>query len=150
MKSSLYLILGLICLILGIIGIFIPVLPVTPFLLLSAWAFARSSKKLYDWLLEHPVLGIYVKSYIKYRAISINAKISGIVALWLSIGFSIYIVKITWVRILLLVIAAGVTTHLTMLKTLSKQEMQEKEEMERQALLLARKKKEASKGLLHR
>lgn len=51
----------------GIIGIFIPVLPTTPFLLLAATCFIKSSKKLYQWLIDHRVFGKYIENYIKYR-----------------------------------------------------------------------------------
>ncbi len=122
MKKILFLILGFITLILGIIGVFLPVLPTTPFLLLSATCFLKSSKKLYLWLINHKILGLYVKSYIEYRAITSRAKIISIFTLWLFILISvIFFLEILWMRVLLLFIATCVTIYLLRMKTLTKE-----------------------------
>ena len=72
MKKYLLIIVGCISLGLGVIGMFLPVLPTTPFLLLSAGCFLRSSKSLYDWLLNHKHLGGYIRDFIEHKAISKN------------------------------------------------------------------------------
>ena len=72
------LLLGILSLVLGVIGIFLPVLPTTPFLLLSATLFLRSSQKLYDWLLSHPYLGEYIRNFKEHRAIPLRVKIRDI------------------------------------------------------------------------
>ena len=69
------LILGFVCVLLGVIGIFLPVLPTTPFLLLASALFLRSSKRWYDWLLNHPQLGPYVRDFILHRSIPIRIKV---------------------------------------------------------------------------
>lgn len=74
MKQYLLIILGTITLCLGIIGIILPLLPTTPFLLLSATCYVNSSKRLYDWLINHKVLGIYIRNFIIYKAITPRAK----------------------------------------------------------------------------
>lgn len=130
MKNVLYKISGIICVILGGIGIIIPVLPTTPFLLLAAWCFVRSSDKLYDWLMNHPVFGLYIKSYIKYRGVEKRYKIFAITMLWMTIGFSVYLIEKRWVEILLLLIATGVTIHIASLKTLTREEVIELEKFE--------------------
>ena len=121
MKKIFLLIAGTITLILGIIGIILPILPTTPFLLLSATCYCKSSKKLYTWLLEHKVLGIYIRSYILYSAITIQAKIISIIALWGVMSSTIiFFIDPTWLRILLIFIAVGVTTYILRIQTLTK------------------------------
>lgn len=117
-KKYLLIIAGLITLCLGIIGVFIPVLPTTPFLLLSAMCFLRSSTKLYNWLINHKIFGEYIYNYMKYRAVKKSAKISAIIFLWASILISILLIDNPYVKILLLVIATCVTIHILKLKTL--------------------------------
>lgn len=67
--------LGCLSFVLGVVGIFVPLLPTTPFLLLSAALWVRSSPRLYDWLLAHPCLGGYVRNFRENRAIPLRAKI---------------------------------------------------------------------------
>jgi uncharacterized membrane protein YbaN (DUF454 family) len=111
--------LGLTSLTLGIIGIFVPLLPTTPFLLLSAALFAKSSSKLYDWLLNHKVFGKFIKSYREEKSISLRIKISALTLLWTTICFSVFFVlnEKWWLQLLLISIAIGVTTHILSLKT---------------------------------
>ncbi len=129
MKKLLLKLLGIICVTLGALGIILPVLPTTPFLLLASWAFVKSSDKLYTWLMEHPVFGIYIKSYILYKGVSKSHKIIALTTLWISIGISMYIIKKTYLIIMLFVIASLVTIHLLKLKTLTKEEMEEIDKM---------------------
>lgn len=110
--------IGTLALGLGVLGIFLPLLPTTPFLLLAAGCYARSSPRFYHWLIHHHWLGEYVRNYRENRAIKLKAKVSAIIVLWLAIGLSIMVVDILWVRLLLGVIAAGVTLHLLSLRTI--------------------------------
>lgn len=112
---------GTVSLGLGIIGMLLPVLPTTPFLLLAAFCYVRSSKRLYDWLMNHRLLGGYIQNYLKYRAISRNAKIASLAALWLSLSISFAAVHNTAVRLALVLVGIGVTIHLLTLKTLPKE-----------------------------
>ncbi|MGI9435186.1 MAG: YbaN family protein [Geminicoccaceae bacterium] len=75
-----WLFLGLASLLLGFVGIFLPLLPTTPFLLLSAFCFARSSDRLHRWLLAHPIFGPMIENWRRYRAIARSAKIAATVA----------------------------------------------------------------------
>lgn len=131
MKKALFIFLGSICTILGVIGIFLPILPTTPFLLLAAWLFVRSSDKLYDWLINHRVLGIYIKSYIKYKGVDRKHKVFAISMIWITILFSITIVEPLFLKILLVVIMITFTIYISSLKTLSKEEVIALEEFER-------------------
>lgn len=117
MKKYLLIIVGCISLGLGVIGMFLPVLPTTPFLLLSAGCFLRSSKSLYDWLLNHKHLGGYIRDFIEHKAISKKIKITIITTLWATILLSVMIVEIIWVKILLILIAIGVSVHILHFKT---------------------------------
>lgn len=122
MKKILLLVAGNCSLSLGIIGIFLPVLPTTPFLLLSAACYMKSSQKLYSWLINHKILGLYIRSYIKYKAISLRAKIISITALWsVMMSTIIFFITFLWLRILLVFIALGVTLYLIHFKTLTKE-----------------------------
>jgi len=113
--------LGCISLGLGILGIFVPLLPTTPFFLLSAALFLRSSKRLYNWLLNHKYFGNYIKNYLFHKTITLKSKIYSISLLLIFILFStFYIVTHLIVKLLLLVIAIGVTVHILSFKTADK------------------------------
>ncbi|MFX1466888.1 MAG: YbaN family protein, partial [Promethearchaeota archaeon] len=79
---------GTLSLALGIIGIFIPLLPTTPFLLLAAYCYARSSKKLYNWLMSNKWFGSYIRNYYEGNGIPLKAKLLSVSFLWITIGFS--------------------------------------------------------------
>jgi uncharacterized membrane protein YbaN (DUF454 family) len=107
---------------LGVVGIFVPLLPTTPFLLLAAACFARSSDRFYRWLINHRWLGSYVRNYREHRATTRTVKATSITLLWASIGYASVVVVRAWpVRALLLVIAVGVTAHLLSLGTLTEE-----------------------------
>lgn len=109
---------GVISVILGVIGIFLPLLPTTPFLLLASFLFVRSSKDLNEWLLSHKVLGKFIRDYKEQGAIPRTIKKRALIMLWISIGFSIYIVDPLWLKGLLFFIASAVSIHILRLKTL--------------------------------
>lgn len=105
---------------LGVVGIFIPLLPTTPFLLLAAACFFRSSEKLYKWLMAHRWLGPYISNYREHKAISRWHRIITLMVLWGVIGYTtVAAVSQIAIRLLLLLIASGVTIHLLMLKTVT-------------------------------
>jgi len=102
---------------LGIIGVFVPILPTTPFLLLAAACYMRSSDRFYRWLINNRIFGAYVRSYIEGRGMPVRVKIFTISLLWLTIGLTVaFGVHNTVVRILLLCVAAGVTVHIALIK----------------------------------
>ena len=112
-------ILGCITLALGVLGAFLPVLPTTPFLLLSAFFFLRGNMKLYDWLMNHPRLGVYIKNFTIHKAIPLRVKIIAISTLWLTLLYCAIFVAEHWaLRALFIVIAIGVTAHILSYKTL--------------------------------
>lgn len=118
--------IGVISVVLGTLGIFLPLLPTTPFLLLAAACFTRASRKLYCWLITHPWFGAYIRNYREHRAITLQTKIVSLSLLWLTIGYSVVaVIDILAVRILLVGIAVGVTTHLVRLKNLTREMLEE-------------------------
>ena len=120
LKRNLLIAAGLISLSLGVVGIFVPLLPTTPFLLLASACFVRSSDKLHNWLIHHKVFGNYIRCYQQFRAVSLRAKILTVTFLWLFIGYAVaFVVSAFMIRILLLVIAVTVTIHILRLQTLT-------------------------------
>lgn len=103
----------------GILGIFLPLLPTTVFFLMAAWCYARSSQRFYDWLHHNKFFGKYLKNYREGRGISLSTKISTIVILWGSILYSIYVTQSLWLGLVLLAIAIGVTIHIIVIPTYS-------------------------------
>ena len=104
---------------LAFLGVLLPLLPTTPFLLLAAACYVRSSEKFYDWLLNHRWFGAYIRNYREGRGIPLMTKVTAITMVWLTIGYSaIFVVPLLVVKILLVLIAIGVTKHLLSLKTL--------------------------------
>jgi uncharacterized membrane protein YbaN (DUF454 family) len=113
-----YTISGFLLVAIGVIGIFLPVLPTTIFLILASACFVKSSPKANEWLRNHKILGIYIKNYQDKTGLTVKAKIFNIVFLWLMILTSAFLLTEKFpIRILLLAIASGVTIHLLMIKT---------------------------------
>ena len=84
-----YNVMGALAVVLGIAGIFLPLLPTTPFLLLASWCFARGSVRLHRWLLSHRVFGEYLRNFEAGRGIPLKAKIVATVLLWTSLLMAI-------------------------------------------------------------
>lgn len=126
-RKALLVLLGIGAVSLGTIGVFLPLLPTTPFLLLAAACFLRSSDRLYQWLMHHRVFGTYIRNYREHHAIPLSTKIVALALLWSSISYSaVCVVAQWWLRGLLGAIAVGVTIHLLRLKTLPGNEYKKK------------------------
>ena len=108
---------GTVSLGLGIIGIVLPLLPTTPFLLLTAACYARSSERFYNWLLNNKMFGNFIRNYREGRGIPVRVKILSIALLWIAIIYSTIVVSILLIRIILILIATGVTIHILSVKT---------------------------------
>ncbi|NTU75609.1 MAG: DUF454 domain-containing protein [Anaerolineaceae bacterium] len=116
--KSILIIIGTVFMLLGIIGIFLPILPTTPFLLLAAFFYARSSQRFYDWLLNNRWFGTYIRSYREGRGVSLQHKLLALSMLWITIGYAtLFVSTLWWVKIILIGIAVGVTIHLIKIKT---------------------------------
>ncbi len=119
MKKNLLIAAGSLMVGLGIIGIFLPLLPTTPFLLLAAACYIRSSRRFYEWLVNNRWLGRYIRDYREKRGVPAAAKVFSLSLLWLTIGISaIFVANQLWLRVILLIIAVGVTVHILSLRTL--------------------------------
>jgi len=119
MKNIILIVFAFISLALGILGIFLPVLPTTPFLLLSAFLLARSSSKYYQWLINNKYLGSYILDFQHNKAIPRHIKLYSISLLWLTMICTIFFAVCTmlWLQILLALIAIAVTIHILSYKT---------------------------------
>ena len=107
----------------GVIGIFVPILPTTPFLLLAAACYVRSSRRFYNWLLSNRFFGVYVKNYLEGKGMPLKVKILVIALLWITIGLLIgFVVEHLVVKIILVVIHTGVTIHIILIKTVKRNE----------------------------
>lgn len=110
---GLLLAIGLLSLALGVLGIFLPLLPTVPFLLLAAACFARSSERIHRWLVTHAHLGPLIAGFLDGRGIPRQAKLRAIALVWLTIAPSaLWLVSQPWLKGLLLAIALAVTLYL--------------------------------------
>jgi uncharacterized membrane protein YbaN (DUF454 family) len=117
-KKVSYLILGSIFVAIGLIGIFVPVLPTTVFLLLAAFFYARSSNRALHWLLHNRWFGPYIRNYREGRGMAVRDKVVTLLLLWITItATAVFVIEDIWVRLLLFAVALGVTIHLLWIKT---------------------------------
>jgi uncharacterized membrane protein YbaN (DUF454 family) len=114
----LFIVAGTISLVLGVIGIFVPLLPTTPFLLLASACYMRGSERLHRWLLSHGRLGAYIRAFEEGRGIPRRAKIVAIGALWISIAYGATKVESVIASGGIVAVAVGVTVYLLRLPTL--------------------------------
>ncbi len=112
MIKPLLIVAGFLFLALGVLGIFLPVLPTTPFLLLTSYCFLKSSRPLYHRLLSHKVLGPYIRNFSENKTIPRRVKIYILLMLWLSLGLSFYLIDNTALRLILPPIGLGVSLHI--------------------------------------
>lgn len=119
---ALLLVAGTISLMLGAIGVVLPILPTTPFLLLSAACYLRSSEHMHKWLLGNRWFGQYIKNYQEGRGIPLKTKMLAMTVLWVAIIYSAFVAldEILVAQVVLLLIALGVSVHLIRLPTLKK------------------------------
>jgi uncharacterized membrane protein YbaN (DUF454 family) len=114
----LYLLSGFLFVGIGVIGIFLPILPTTIFLILASACFVKGSPRANEWLRNHKILGAYIKNYQDKSGLTIKAKVFNIALLWIMIlSSAIFFTEELLIKILLLAIAIGVTIHLLMVKT---------------------------------
>ena len=119
--KTICIILGTLSLGLGILGIFLPLLPTTPFLLLTAALYFKESPWLYQWLFNDKFFGTYIRNFRENKAIPLRAKIISLLLMWGTMLYCIFfLIPLVWVKILLFLIAAGVTYHILSFKTLKK------------------------------
>jgi uncharacterized membrane protein YbaN (DUF454 family) len=109
MKKLVYLILGHFFLVLGIVGAFLPILPTTPFLLLAAFLYSKSSDHLHDWLINHKYLGPPLRDWHERGVIGMKAKILATVMILLVMGFRFPQLNVElWIKIFAGLVLFGV------------------------------------------
>ena len=120
LRRGLLLAAGVLSVGLATVGLFLPLLPTTPFLLLAAACFVRSSDKLHQWLVTHRQLGPYIRNYQEHKAITRRSKVVSLLLLWGTITHTgISVTSSLAVRILLLLVGIGVTFHVLSLRTMT-------------------------------
>ena len=120
--------IGLIAAIVGFIGIVVPLLPTTPFLLLAAVCFSRSSERFNRWLVNTKIYGEYVESFKRDRGFTLKKKFKILMSLYIVIAFSIFMIEHSLVRIGLLIMVTIQTVVLfTLVKTLPKDSKEDKQ-----------------------
>lgn len=104
----------------GVVGIFLPLLPTVPFLLLAAACFARSSERFHTWLVQHNQLGPMIRDYLNGGGIPLRAKRIALGMVWLSFPTSAFLfVQVVWLKVVLMVAAVGISLYLISLPTIS-------------------------------
>lgn len=118
MKRRLLIVAGTLSLSLGVLGIVLPLLPTTPFLLLAATCYFHGSERLYHWLMNHPRLGGYIRAFREERAIPLRVKVISVSLVWITLLYCVFFVtELLWLRIFLLSLAAGISCHILSYKT---------------------------------
>ncbi|MBA7476252.1 DUF454 family protein [archaeon] len=119
-KQAVYLIIGTLALVLGAIGLFLPVLPTTPFVILAAACYLRSSKRMHAWILQSSLFGETIENYQAGRGLKRATKIRALVLMWATISISaFFFVDQLIFRGAMFLVAAGVTVYLLRLPTLT-------------------------------
>src|SRR4030066_812835 len=127
LKKVLFISAGTISLGLGTVGLFLPILPTTPLLLLSAACYYKGSERMHRWLLNNKLFGSYIRNYKEGKGISKIAKILSLFLLWITIGYSVFFMVGSYVvQLILFAVAIAVTVHVATLPTLRKLQSQRK------------------------
>ncbi len=100
MRVSLYKILGFLCVFLAVLGVLLPLLPTTPFLLLAAWCFARSSERWHQWLINSPVFGVILRDWEQRHCISRSTRMVAFLSLVLFGGGAVLLAfQSVWLKV---------------------------------------------------
>ncbi|HEX8189356.1 MAG TPA: YbaN family protein, partial [Pyrinomonadaceae bacterium] len=101
MKRALLVAAGSACLALAVLGVFLPLLPTTPFLLLASACYVRSSERLHGWLMGNRLLGGYIRNFKERRGVPLRAKVTTVALLWLPLLYSVYRLDVFWLELAL-------------------------------------------------
>ena len=126
---TLWFIAGTICVVLGAIGIVLPILPTTPFLLAAAACYYKSSERMHRWLLNNKWFGEYIRNYQEGRGLTKKTKITALTVLWVTIGFSTVFMLdrllpaqlVLPMQLIMIAVAIAVSAHILRLPTFKKQ-----------------------------
>lgn len=117
MKKTLIFIGGWLALIVGVIGLLLPIMPTTPFVILAAVCFSHSSPRFYKLLQKAPYFGPYIENYKTRQGVPLKSKILILFFVWSGICVSAFLIAKLWATALLLVVGISVTIHILWLKT---------------------------------
>jgi hypothetical protein len=117
-KKAVLVAAGSVCLALAVLGVFLPLLPTTPFLLLASACYVRSSERLHGWLMGHRVLGPYIRNFQQRRGIPVRAKFTTVALIWLPLLYSVYRLDLPWLEALLVLMGLGWSVVIFRMKTL--------------------------------
>jgi len=116
-SKALWFVAGTLLLSIGLVGVALPILPTTPFLLLAAACYLRSSKRMYDWMMTNRVFGKYLRAYHEGTGIPARVKVGAIAFLWAAIVTSaVFFTDEVWLRAVLVVIAVAVSIHIATIR----------------------------------
>ena len=103
---------------LAVLGLFLPLLPTTPFLLLASACYVRSSERLHGWLMNNRVLGPYIRNFQERRGIPFRAKVTTVILLWLPLLYSVYRLELFWLELGLVLMGLTWSVLIFRMKTL--------------------------------
>lgn len=113
-KKAVLVAAGSVSLALAVLGVFLPLLPTTPFLLLASACYVRSSERLHGWLMGNRLLGPYIRNFKERRGIPLRGRIVTVVLLWLPLLYSVYRLHILWLEVVLVLM--GITWSVLILR----------------------------------
>ncbi|HEX8119145.1 MAG TPA: YbaN family protein [Pyrinomonadaceae bacterium] len=116
-KKALLVAAGSVSLALAVLGVFLPLLPTTPFLLLASACYVRSSERLHGWLMGNRLLGGYIRNFKERRGVPLRAKIITVVLLWLPLLYSVYRLDLLWLEVLLVLMGLTWTVLIFRMKS---------------------------------
>lgn len=120
-RRSIYVTLGTVFLLLGALGLFLPLLPTTPFWLLTCWFYLRGSDRLYARVMRNPCFGGYVRGFMEEKAIPLRGKVVTVVVMWVSAFSTLFFLQAHWViDFLIFMVAIGVTYYVLSFPTAAK------------------------------
>jgi uncharacterized membrane protein YbaN (DUF454 family) len=123
-KRLLFVTLGTLFLVIGIVGIIVPILPTTPFLLLATSFYARGSEKFHHWILNNRILGTYIRHYVDGKGMPLKVKLFTLLLLWTAISITMALaVDELVLRIIFILVALGVSVHIALIKGYKKPEV---------------------------
>jgi uncharacterized membrane protein YbaN (DUF454 family) len=117
MKKMILLISGWLLIAVAAVGVVLPVLPTTPFIIVAALCFSLSSEKMYKFLLNNRFFGPYIENYKTKQGVTAAHKARAIITLWVLLIISAAVTRILWLLLLLFAVGITVTVHLLLIKT---------------------------------
>ena len=121
-KKLIFKILGVFFMVVGIIGIFLPIFPTTPFVLLSAYLFFNSSPRLFMILINNRLVGLPLYTFVTYKSISLRSKLIGVLFLWTSGTVSMFFIDLFYVKLVMFIVFTAVTFHILSFRNLTDEE----------------------------